>query len=59
MICQILFSGENKKNIISLSSAENAQRMVKVNILAEKKYEQVYFTTIDVSKNLLNEWQTL
>ena len=29
---QILFSGKNKKNIISLSSAENAQRVVKVNI---------------------------
>ena len=30
MKCQILFSGKNKKNIISLSSAENAQRVVKV-----------------------------
>ena len=30
MKCQILFSGENKKNIINLSSAENAQRVVKV-----------------------------
>ena len=29
MKCQILFSG---KNIINLSSAENAQRVVKVNI---------------------------
>ena len=28
--CQILFSGKNKKNIINLSSAENAQRVVKV-----------------------------
>ena len=27
---QILFSGKNKKNIINLSSAENAQRVVKV-----------------------------
>ena len=32
MKCQILFSGKNKKNIINLSSAENAQRVVKVNI---------------------------
>ena len=29
MKCQILFSGKNKKNIIYLSSAENAQRVVK------------------------------
>ena len=33
MKCQILFSGKNKKNIINLSSAENAQRVVKVKIL--------------------------
>ena len=31
MKCPILFSGKNKKNIINLSSAENAQRVVKVN----------------------------
>ena len=31
MKCQILFSGKNKKNIINLLSAENAQRVVKVN----------------------------
>ena len=30
MKCQILFSGKNKKNIINLSSAENAQRVVTV-----------------------------
>ena len=30
MKCQILFSGKNKKNIINSSSAENAQRVVKV-----------------------------
>ena len=34
MKCQILFSGKNKKNIIILSSAENAQRVVKVNIVS-------------------------
>ena len=33
MKCQILFSGKNKKNIINLLSAENAQRVVKVNSL--------------------------
>ena len=32
MKCQILFSGINKKNI-SLLSAENAQRVVKVNMI--------------------------
>ena len=32
MKCQILFSGKNKKNIINLSSAENVQRVVKVNM---------------------------
>ena len=30
MKCQILFSGKNKKNIISLLSAELAQREVKI-----------------------------
>ena len=32
MNCQILFSGENKKNIISLSSDKFAQRIIKVKI---------------------------
>ena len=31
MICQSLFIGKNKKNIIKLFSAEFAQRVVKVN----------------------------
>ena len=37
MKCWILFSGKNKKNVISLSSAELAQRVVKVkdNLLLE------------------------
>ena len=30
MQCQSLFSGKNKKNIINVSSAELAQRVVKV-----------------------------
>ena len=29
MKCQILFSGKNKQNIINVSSAELAQRVVK------------------------------
>ena len=32
MKCQILFSRKNKKNIISLPSAKNAQRVVKVKL---------------------------
>ena len=36
MKCQILFSGKNKKNNIILSSAENAQRVVKVKFQALK-----------------------
>ena len=34
MKCQILFSGKNKKNNIILSSAENAQRVVKVKLFS-------------------------
>ena len=45
MKCQILFSGKNKKNNIILSSAENAQRVVKVKInkvlLVRGAYESV------------------
>ena len=33
MKCQIPFSGENKKNIINLSSAEFTERVVKVKII--------------------------
>ena len=32
MKCQILFSGKNKKTIMSLSSAEFANRVVKVKV---------------------------
>ena len=32
MKCQILFTGKNKKNNINLSSAENAQRVVKAKL---------------------------
>ena len=41
MKCQILFLVENKKNIIHLSSAENAQRVVKV-----KYWDTLTFTTL-------------
>ena len=39
MKCQILFSGKNKKNISILSSAEAAQRMVKVKLKAVSDLE--------------------
>ena len=45
MKCQILFSGKNKKNIINLPSAENAQRVVKVNMMNGK--EKVKFLQDD------------
>ena len=41
MKCQILFSGKNKKNIINLSSAENAQRVVKVKVPRKPASENV------------------
>ena len=41
MKCQILFSGKNKKNIINISSAENAQRVVKVKDSIHKQREIV------------------
>ena len=51
MKCQILFSGKNKKNNIILSSAENAQRVVKVKNLTLQLQE-----TIDSLAQLEDEW---
>ena len=48
MKCQIQFSGKNKKNIINLSSAENAQRVVKVN--AQWLELPIYRTNFHVQK---------
>ena len=39
MKCRILFSVKNKKNIINLLSAENAQRVVKVKDKNEKELQ--------------------
>ena len=44
MKCQILFSGENKKNITSLSSAELAKRVVNV-----KEFWRRHWYICDVS----------
>ena len=54
MKCQILFSGKNKKNNIILSSAENAQRVVKVKApittAAENSLTFIFFLeSIDIS----------
>ena len=38
MLCQNLFSGKNKKNITILSSAELAQRVIKVNLILVNIY---------------------
>ena len=38
MNCQILFSEKNKENVIILSSAELAQRVVKVNSMLGKNF---------------------
>ena len=46
MKCQILFSGKNKKNNIILSSAENAQRVVKV---------KAPFTTVAANMHLFSQ----
>ena len=41
MKCQILFSGENKKKIISLSSVELGQRMVRINLTLVLLYPDI------------------
>ena len=50
MKCQILFSGKNKKNIINLPSAENAQRVVKVKNMAQadQQYLGVILSTVSL-----------
>ena len=42
MKCQILFSGENMKNIINWSSAEFAQSVVKVKLFHGEIRENLY-----------------
>ena len=42
MKCQILFSGKNKKNFIDLSSAENAQRVLKIFLLVWPILSQMF-----------------
>ena len=49
MKCQNIFSGKNKKNIISLLSAEFAQRMVKVRVISQNNQTQ-YLLTISILK---------
>ena len=59
---QSLFSEENKKNIINLSSAEFAQRVVQVNENGnweEQNCIQVINTTLNNYDILLNIYQTM
>ena len=53
MKCQIFFSGKNKKNIISLSSTEFAQRVVKF-----KDEKSVCSTIISILYACLRIWKT-
>ena len=53
MKCHILFSGKNKKNIINLSSAENAQRVVKVKY--RLKIHILLFCVLHVKWNSLKD----
>ena len=46
MKCQILFSRKNKKNVTNLSSAELAQRVVKVKVLVFEKINIIVGQTI-------------
>ena len=48
MKCQILFSGKNKKNIINLSSAELAKRVVKVKERASKilSFKEIFLSNL-------------
>ena len=56
MECQILFTGKNKKNIINLSFAENAHRVVKVNIVCKELIVYtIKFTKLLSSCELLHE----
>ena len=59
MKCHILFSGKNKKNIISLSSAENAQRVVKVKLFISVNSSHVpycYGTTFFLSPRAISNY---
>ena len=48
----ILFSGKNKKNIINLSSVENAQRVVKVNAIEWKTNPRSGYSLLKQQKNI-------
>ena len=58
MKCQILFSRKNKKNIISLPSAKNAQRVVKVKY-AKRNYFCSVYGHLDTGNNLCTDLEKL
>ena len=50
MKCQFLFPGKKKKNVINLSSADFAHRVVKINLVFQlfcmRLYKYLTFTTL-------------
>ena len=59
MKSQILFSGNNKKNIINLLSAEFAQRRLKVNVLIiNPKILKHLFESLLIYQQYTNKLQT-
>ena len=52
MKCQILFSGNNKKNIFNLSSAELAQRVVNVKGHPGKSFFIIFHNNISCGNSL-------
>ena len=59
MLCQVLFSGKNKKNIISLSSAELAMRVVKVKNEGSKHCEFCYKTNFGKGDNQFHKKEAI
>ena len=54
MKCQSLFSGKNKRNIISLSPAESAQRVVTVNGSICLVIFELNFSTLSANSSALS-----
>ena len=59
MKCQILFCGENKKNITNMSSAELAKRVVKVKTISSIcAYKNILFISPLAYKIILLDYAT-
>ena len=59
MKCQILFSGKNKKNNIILSSAENAQRVVKVKAPVTAAADDIYVLYVFRENKIYGSYERL